>query len=150
MTKSILTAVFLAFALPVFADQSVYSDKLDNGWQDWSWAKVTKSGKTITVTAKKAWEGLAFHHAPQKSSEFSAVTFKVSGGATGGQRLQLRALVGKTPLKEAFLPALAPGKWTTVTIPMKNLGLTGQAFEGFWVQAQKPCTFQVQGVAFKK
>ena len=43
MTKSIFTTVLLALALPVFADQSVYSDKLDNGWQDWSWAKVTKS-----------------------------------------------------------------------------------------------------------
>ena len=127
------------------ADQSVYSGKLENGWQNWSWAKV-KLGKTISVDSKD-WQGVYFHHAAMKST-FKSVTFRVDGGKAGGQRLQLRATVNGKPLKEAFLPVLKPG-WTTITVQFKSLGLTGQVFDGFWIQAQKATTYQVADVVLK-
>lgn len=149
MKKFLLCFAALGLTAAVLADQSVYSTKLGDGWANWSWAKVTLAGKIIKVDSKD-WQGVYFHHADQEAKKFSAVTFKVNGGATGGQRLQVMATVKGKGVKEAYLPALAGGgKWSTVTVTFAQLGLTNQKFDGFWIQAQKACTYQVSDVALK-
>lgn len=153
MGKSIVPGVVFSLTVlstSAMADQSIFSSKVDSQWVIWPWAKAEVKGGAISVTTKKDWEALYLHHDPERSAGYSALTFKVNGGAKGGQKLQVRIVSNKQPLKEAFLKPLDPGKWTTVTIPLKNLGLTGQAFEGIWIQAQKPCSFQVQSIALKK
>src|SRR5579862_3554133 len=147
MIRALFVLAFASVAGCALSDQSVYSTKLDNGWQDWSWAKVVKSGKNLDVTAK-AWQGLYFYHTPQKASEYARISFKVNGGKVGGQRLQVMATVNKKPVKEAHLAPLKPG-WTTVTVTMKSLGLAGKDFDGFWVQAQQGTVFQVSEVVLK-
>jgi hypothetical protein len=148
--KTLATLLVLAATAACLADQTIYSTKWENGWESWSWAKVSFSGKTINVDASKAWQAAAFHHKPQTSAGVTAVQFRAFGGPKGGQRIQLRATVDKNkPLKEAFLPALPAGKWVTFTVTTKQLGLTGQAFDGFWIQAQQACTFQISDVTLK-
>jgi hypothetical protein len=137
----------MSFSAIGLADQPIWSSKLVNGWQDWSWAKVDKSGPTMKATAK-AWQGIYFHHEAQKSSGFSAMTFMASGGAKGGQRLQVMAEIAGKPLKSSFVFKLKPG-WKTITVPFKKLGLTGQAFDGLWIQAQTDASFEVKNVKLK-
>lgn len=144
LSMVILGLVGASYSLP---DQAIWSGKLVNGWQDWSWAKVDKSGPTMKVTAK-AWQGVYYHHDPEKSSSFTSLTFQVNGGTKGGQHIQLRATVNKQPLKEAFLPALKPG-WNAISVSMKKLSLTGQAFDGLWIQAQKDASFEIKNVKLK-
>ncbi len=149
--KNLLPILMLStIATSGFADQSVYSTKLDNGWSDWSWAKVTKSGPMINVVVRKDWEGLYFHHDDQSSKGFAAISFKVFGGKKGGQRLQVMATIKHKPLTAAeYLSPLPAGKWITITVPVAKLGLKGQAFDGFWVQAQKAGSYQVTTVLLK-
>lgn len=52
MRKQFLVAALACITAIAAADQSIYSTKLDNGWANWSWAKVTMSGKLLNVTAK--------------------------------------------------------------------------------------------------
>jgi len=147
MKKAVLVLATVAVTAFALADQAIWSGKLVNGWQDWSWAKVDKSGPTMKVTAK-AWQGVYFHHDPEKSAGFTSFSFQVNGGKQGGQRLQFRATVNKKPLKESYLPALKPG-WSTITVKVKSLGLTGQAFDGLWIQAQKDASFEIKNVTLK-
>jgi hypothetical protein len=143
MKAILFISVTLATASSGVADQAIWSGKLVNGWEDWSWAKVNKAGPTMNVIAKD-WQGVYFHHASQKSS-FAAFAFAINGGSKGGQHLELRATVNKSPLKEAYLPPLKPG-WQTISVPLKHLGLTGEAFDGVWIQAQKACSFEMKNV----
>ena len=77
--KLFAIASALALLLPIFCcpagsahaqtDQSVYSDALDNGWQNWSWATVNLSNSrpvqsgsaSISVTAGP-YQALYLHH----------------------------------------------------------------------------------------
>lgn len=138
--KPILILLSIAVVAAAAADQSIYATKLDNGWQVWGWAKITQAPRVITVNCQKAWEAIYFHHDPQ------AFSFKIS--ASSGDRIQLRATVNKQPLKECFLPALKGGS-QQITVTMKQLGLTGQNFDGLWIQAQKAETFKVSEVVLK-
>ena len=60
--------------------QTIYTDSLQNGWLDWSWATVNlgnaspaRSGTSISVSAG-GWEALYLHHASQSGSGFSNLT----------------------------------------------------------------------------
>ncbi len=147
MKKPLLICAALAMTALGFADQGIWSGKLVNGWQNWSWAKVDISGLTIKATAK-AWQGVYFHHTAQKSRGFSALTFLVNGGRAGGQKLQVMATVEGKPLKGSYVFTLKSG-WNTITAPLKALGLANQAFDGLWIQAWKDSSFELKNVKLK-
>jgi hypothetical protein len=144
-TSRILCASFLAAATLAAADQAVYTTKLENGWKDWSWAKVVKSGKKLSVNAK-SWQGLYFHHDDQPSSNFKSVSFTVDPGPSN-QQLFVHATIKGKPLKAQKILTAPANRVLKATVKFSDLGLTNEKFDGFWIQASnKPATFVVTDV----
>src|SRR6266496_3434411 len=83
------------------ADQAIYSDSLQNGWVDWSWATVNignsspvHAGASSISVSSTNWEALYLHHAAFDGSIYTNITFWVNGGSTGGQSVQVQATRG--------------------------------------------------------
>ena len=131
-----------ALAAPAFADQSVYDDSLQNGWSNYSWATVdfasaspVHGGADAISVQSGAYQALYLHHDAQPAAGFTALTFWINGGPTGGQRLQVQATLGGVAQPAYGLPAPAANTWTLVSIPLSALGVTTQTnFDGFWIQ----------------
>lgn len=124
-------------------DQSIYSDQLDNGWQNWSWAPVNMASTSsvhtgshaILVSPKAAWQALYLSHTAQSASGYASLTFWINGGATGGQLLQVNGTLGGNAQVAYNLPPLPKSTWLKVTVPLTGLGVSGaNNFDGFWIQ----------------
>lgn len=142
--KTVLTALVAALLIepPLRADQAIFDDSLQNGWQDWSWAVSDLNNSTpthggsrsIKITAD-AWEALYFEHPAQNAADYDSVRFWLHGGTQGGQRVSLQALTNGAPVLATNLPPLAANSWKEFVVPFKALGLTNQAnFNGFYLQ----------------
>ncbi|MHB8636695.1 MAG: glycoside hydrolase family 44 protein [Fimbriimonadaceae bacterium] len=141
--KWICCLCVLVPAISGFADQGVYSDELDNGWQNWSWASVNLSNSSpvhggaysISVTETAGYQALYLHHSAQSADGFEALVFWVNGGATGGQLLQVQGTLNGGAIAAYPLPPLAANTWTRVVVPLKAIGVWGaNNFDGFWLQ----------------
>src|SRR5690242_5596890 len=94
--------VFCVFSTTKAQDQSIYTDSLQNGWENWSWAQVNLNnsnpvhGGTASagVTSTAAWQAIYFHHAAFSTASYTGVSFWIHGGANGGQQLQVNATSG--------------------------------------------------------
>ncbi len=139
-------------ALPSVAraqtDQSVYTDALVNGWQNWSWATVNLSNTTpvqsgtdsISVSAGP-YQALYLHQTAFDSTPYAALVFWINGGSAGGQLLQVQATLDGTAQTVVTLPALAANSWQQVTIPLSSLGVQNQPdMDGFWIQDRSGTT----------
>src|SRR5690349_4007597 len=97
-----LVLLFFAVAeAPAQTNHSVYTDSLQNSWQNWSWgsvldfnsAAIVHSGtKAISVTitnnyVTNTWGAIYLHHAAFSTTSYSNLTFWIHGGAGGGQQL---------------------------------------------------------------
>ena len=111
-------------------DLPVYGDGLVGGWENWSWASVdfgstavTHSGTTAVAVNANPFTALWFRHAPFDTTDYGNVTFWINGGPVGGQRLHVAATLADAGQSVGFdIPALAPGVWQQVTIPLNTLG----------------------------
>ncbi|HXU77752.1 MAG TPA: glycoside hydrolase family 44 protein [Methylomirabilota bacterium] len=123
-------------------DQTVYTDSLQNGWVDWSWATVN-----LTVTSPKHagtaaisvscsnYSALYLHHTAFDGSAFTNLTFWVHGGASGGQSVQVQATRNGVGQAVVVLAALPANSWRLETISLASLGVAAAAdFDGFWIQ----------------
>ena len=151
MNRSRHVFLFLALillatqALPAQAqgDQTIYTDALQNGWQDWSWAAVGEanaspvhSGSDSLSVSAGAYQALYVHHAAFDSTPYAAVTFWINGGPAGGQTVQVQAELNGQPQTAYPVPALAANAWQSVTIPLAALGVAGKPnLDGFWIQS---------------
>ena len=113
------------------ADQLIYTDSLQNDWQNWSWAAVnfnhttTKhSGTSAISVVADAWEALSLWHSPQNASAYTNFSFWIHGGSTGGQQLQVYAEKDGTGLPAVAIPAPSAGTWQKVSLSLASLGLT--------------------------
>ena len=124
---------------PAQTDQQIYTDSLQNNWQDWSWSctddftntSVVHAGaNAISVTLTAAWGAFSFHHNDMDSSPYTSLSFWINGGPAGGQRLQLVALLGDTSggtvAGASNLVALAANTWQQVTVSLAALGVANQ------------------------
>src|SRR6185503_13604502 len=110
-----MLGVVLALASTVFArsDQSIYADSLVNGWQNWSWATVNLDNTSPVHTGTRsasvnadAWEAIYLHHDAFDTGGYSDLVFWIHGGSTGGQLLQVQALLSGTAQTAVTLPPL--------------------------------------------
>ena len=139
-----ITVVCLLFLATLgLTDQSVYSDELDTGWQNWSWASVNFSNTgpvhsgshSISVTETGGNQALYLHHNAQSAGGFEALVFWVHGGTAGGQLLQVQGTLNGGANLAYPLPALVANTWTEVVVPLKAIGVWGaNDFDGFWLQ----------------
>ena len=144
-----LLAWAFLFQVSALADQVVYDDARENGWDDWGWAvlnyanpsPVHSGNDSISVTISAAWAGIQLYHADIDASSYSSVSFWLNGGDSGGQRLQMYGLVhingtnnwaqsGRYPLS-----TLVATNWQQFTVPLSALGVAGSNnFTGFVIQ----------------
>lgn len=157
----LVLAVGLGHQIPVYAadDLSVYDDGLRNAWENWSWAATdlastaaVHAGTTSVAVNADAWSAVWFRHAAFDTTDYGSVSFWINGGPVGGQRLHVAATLADAGQSVGFdLPALAPGVWQQITVPLSALGaVAATSFTGFWIQewtgAAQP-TFYVDDVA---
>src|SRR5215469_303766 len=86
--------LFFSWALGAVgqANQIVYDDALENGWQDWGWvtrnytntSPVHSGSDSISVTIDTVWGGIQIWHADQSSAPYSGISFWLDGGTSGG------------------------------------------------------------------
>ncbi len=141
----------LAFQLTARADQIIYDDALENGWQNWSWATVNLANTSpvhsgsysISVTANNTpsnWQALYLDVSAMNTSSFTNLTFWINGG-TGGQAVQVQGILGSTAQTPVQIGPLLANSWQQVTLSMTTLGVANQAnFTGFWLQAEGSST----------
>jgi hypothetical protein len=143
-----LCGVVLPAVAHAQADQSVYTDALVNGWQDWSWATVNfsntqpvQSGADSISVSAGPYQALYLHHDAFDSSLYSNLVFWIDGGSTGGQLVQVQATLNGTAQTVVTLPPLAANSWQQVTIPLSSLGVESQPnLDGFWIQDRSGTT----------
>ena len=125
------------------ADQIVYDDALENGWQNWSWATVNfatsspvHSGSDSISVSSTNYQALYLHHTAMNGSLFTNLTFWINGGS-GGQIVQVQATINGTAQSAVGLAPLPVNSWRQETISLTALGVAAStAFDGFWIQVQ--------------
>lgn len=138
-----------AITLSGRANQIIYDDSLENGWQNWGWATlnyantspVHSGNYSISVTIAGEWQGIQLYHPEQDSSTFTNISFWLNGGASGGQKLQVYGLleIGTNLNQDANqyyqLPPLTANAWQQFNVPLTSLGVAGMPnFTGFVIQ----------------
>lgn len=133
-----------SFSLVTRADEIIYDDALENGWQNWSWATVNlantspvyNSSDSISVTASN-WSALYLDIAATDSSQFTNLTFWINGGTNGGQQVQVQGILGTNAQPAVQIGPLPTNSWQQVTLSMSALGVANQPnFTGFWIQVE--------------
>ncbi len=125
--------------------QAIYTGSFQNGWEDYSWAKVNaastdvvhNSRYSMSVKIDPAYSGAFFHHADFEPSKFKTFSFWINGGPNGANRLFVCGVLGgKTAIKERFvIPPLQEKKWVHVRVPLNAINVYGQNhFSGFFIQ----------------
>ena len=143
--RACLLLCLLAPARTLFGqtDQPVYTDSLQNGWQDWGWATlnyantspVHSGSDSIAVTIANPWEAIYVAHTAFDSSGYTNLTFWINGGAAGGQQLAVQGHSGGASRTVVALPTLVPNLWQKVTVSLAALGVANQPdMDGFWIQ----------------
>src|SRR5258706_16231165 len=131
-----LLSLFIAgFGAPVFAqaDQTIYTDALVSGWQNYGWATLNYNNaspvhsgtKSISVSAT-AWQAIYLHHDEFDTNGYTSLTFWIHGGSTGGQLLQVQALLNGVAQPAVSLPALPANSWQEITLSLASLGVANK------------------------
>jgi hypothetical protein len=143
---SILAVLVLAGAnlreVRAQGNQIIYSNTLQNGWVDYSWATVNYSSTSpvlpgssdsISVSCTN-YTALYLHQTPADSTPYTNLSFWLNGGASGGQVLTVTGTLGGNPQTLYTLPALAANTWQQFTVSLADMGVADQsAFEGIWI-----------------
>lgn len=141
MLFALLCVAPLAAQTPV-PDMAIYTDSLQNGWENWSWAGVNLAAtspvhggtRSISVAAD-GWEALYFHHAALDATQYVSLTFWLRAGAAGSLPLVVQATTAGNPQTAVSVaPQPATAGWTLYTVTLAALGVANAAdFDGFWI-----------------
>lgn len=147
----VLAALAVGTTLRVPADQVVYSDSLQNSWENWSWATVNLNNSSPTHLGSRSisvnatdWQALYLHCPAQNGSAFTNLTFWVHGGTAGGQLIQVAAMRSGDPQTGVNLAPLPANDWRQESVSLAALGVAAaQDFDGFWLQIRTASTVPV-------
>jgi alpha-L-arabinofuranosidase len=125
-------------------DVTIYDESLAPGWQNWSWATVdtastanAHSGSISIAVTPAAWSALYLRSAdaPLDTNGYLNFTFWVHGGTTGGQTLQVVAVINDVPQPGVRVTSPTANTWQKITVPLSALGADARAdVNGFWIQ----------------
>jgi len=134
--------VLLLFAASILrADQVIYDDALENGWQDWGVAThnystpspVHSGSYSLSVDMENGFDLLRINLAsPISSTPYASLSFWINGDTQGGQQLWLRGVAAGGSFFPV-LPLAAPiaNTWTHMTVSLSDLGVANRSdFEG--------------------
>jgi hypothetical protein len=117
---------------------NVYDTQLNEGWENWSWAKTDVSveltgspRKPIKVEAA-GWQALYLHHAPFDSTGYKKINFLIQGSAPGEVRLFM--LTDGKPNGEGKAVKVTNTGWTKVEVPLVNIASDEKMVDGIWLQ----------------
>lgn len=140
-------------------NQTVYTDTLQSGWKDYSWATthldststVHAGGASISVDAGP-YQALYLHQSTAfDTGSYGNLSFWIHGGPQGGQRLWVRARLDGKEQARYSLPPLLPNAWQQFSIALSLLNADGKPnMDGFTVQNasdQQLATFYVDDIA---
>ncbi len=92
----IISSTFLTQTTFAAYENPIYSDALESGWSNWSWANVDLSasspvhdGSHSIAVNFGAWEGLYLHNAGIDTLGSTHLRFYIHGGSSGGQLINL-------------------------------------------------------------
>ena len=147
----LLAGFFILASARAQSNLSVYSNQLDNGFQDWGWAThsytntapVHSASNSVSVTIATAnYDGLQIYHPDLNSTAYASLSFWINGGGSGGQQLQAFGLlhIGSTNnvgQPHFSLGTLQTNTWQQFTIPLSALGVQNKTnFTGFVIQSR--------------
>ena len=124
-------------------DQAIYSDSLQNGWQNWGWTQINYNNTSpvhsgslsISVTITQGWQGIYIAHNAFNCSTYTNLVFWINGGASGGQQLQIQGHAGGAPQTAFTLTAPTANTWTRYTVSLASIGVANRTdMDGFWIQ----------------
>ena len=128
-------ALLFGTGLPGAAQGSldIYTDGLDNGFQDWSYAthsltntSPVHSGKYSISVNTVYWNAISFHQTNFDSTPYKSFTFWVNGGV-GGQSLGMYAYLNDVYQQYYQIPGvLPPNAWEQIVVPLSALGAANQ------------------------
>ncbi len=148
--------VVTAPSLKAQANLPIYTDNLVNGFANFSWATVNfnntspvHSGtKSISVTTSSYsalyishQELSAVNYSVFNSAPYSAVSFWINGGATGGQKVAVWGLLNGVNQTAYAIPNLQPNTWQQITVPLSALLVSNKPnFSGILIQGNTSAT----------
>jgi len=117
---------------------NVYTDGLQNGWQNWSWGSsvnlqdtsyVRTGSFSLSCAYTTAWGGLQLGHDGFNTTGYDNLVFYVNGGANSGQSVSVNLVDaggGSLPSQD-LNPYITGGSiqantWRAVAIPLNDLG----------------------------
>jgi hypothetical protein len=124
-------------------DQAVYTDTLQNGWQDWGWTQINykntnpvhSGAMSVSVTITQGWQGIFIAHNAFNCSTYSNLVFWINGGASGGQQLQIQGHAGNVAQTAIILAAPTANNWRQYTVSLADIGVANRTdMDGFWIQ----------------
>ncbi len=129
-------------------NQTIYTDSLQNSWENYSWAQVNFSnanpahgGAASVSVSAAAYQAIYLHHSAFSTANFTALSFWIHGGANGGQLLQVQATSSGNAQTAVNLQPLAANSWQQITIQLSALGMnSSSAMDGFWIQDRSGTT----------
>ncbi|MGD0815282.1 MAG: alpha-L-arabinofuranosidase [Verrucomicrobiota bacterium] len=134
-----ISAVCLWGQIP---NQILYSNSLQNGWANESWASVNLANpspvlphfsNSISVFCTE-YAALQLSQTPSSSADYSGLNFWVNGGPGGGQVLTVAGTLDGSYQTLCTLPPLASNQWQEFTISLSALGVADQTnFDGIWI-----------------
>jgi alpha-N-arabinofuranosidase len=142
----LLMPFLLALRGTAFAatDQTIYDEALAPGWQNWSWATVdfastanANTGAVSIAVTPAAWSALYLRSAdaPVDTNGYLNLSFYVHGGTTGGQTIQVVAVVNEVAQPGVRVASPTAGSWQKITVPLAALGADNRTdVNGFWIQ----------------
>jgi alpha-L-arabinofuranosidase len=114
---------------------SIYSDRVDNGFQNWSWGtnnnfantSPVHSGNDSIAFSSETWAAISFWHSDFNPEIYTNLNFWANGGAAGGQVIQIYVQYNNSGSSTATfqLAPLPANSWRQFSIPFSALGLTG-------------------------
>jgi hypothetical protein len=123
-------------------NEVIYSNTLQNGWVDYSWASdnlsctsPVLSGFTDSISVSCTnYTALYLDQTPSDSTPFTNLTFWLNGGASGGQVLSVTGTLSGASQTLYTLPALAANTWGQFTVSLADMGVAGAPdFDGIWI-----------------
>jgi alpha-L-arabinofuranosidase len=138
------------------ADLPVYTDSLQNGWQDWGWAPrdyastaVVHSGTQSIAVTPGAWEAVQIGYGTFDTTGYSKLAFWINGGV-GGQTLGVAVKLGDVEQPTVPIDPLPANTWVYVEIPLAALSADNRTnMSLFWIQNRTPSaapTFHVDDI----
>jgi hypothetical protein len=125
-------------------DQSIYTDSLQNGWQNWGWATLNYNNTSpvhsgtasiaVTITTN-TYQAIYLDHNAFDSTPYASVSFWINGGSAGGQQLDVKGLLASSPQTPVTLAPLPTNSWRYINVSLAALGVGGQPnLSGFYIQ----------------